>query len=259
MAQPTQPSRFRLDGRTALVTGGSRGIGAAVAHGLCAAAGADLVLTARHEADLQALAARLGEEHGVRAATAPLTSPRRTPPPKLARRAWELGRVDILVNNAGISIPALATDVTGPDYDAVMAVNLRTPSLLAADLGGRMADAGGGRIINIASVAGLRAPEEHYTYCMSKAALVMAAKVLALELGPRGVRVSSVCPTVVLTDMGTQVWGDPVKSAPMLGRIPGGHFAQPEDVADAVVYLASPAADMLNGTELVLDCGFSAN
>ena len=259
MTQPTQPSRFRLDGRTALVTGGSRGIGAAVAHGL-AAAGADLVLTARHEADLQALAARLSEEHGVRAATltADLAAPDAAA--ELARRAWELGRVDILVNNAGISIPALATDVTGPDYDAVMAVNLRTPSLLAADLGGRMADAGGGRIVNIASVAGLRALREHYTYCMSKAALVMAAKVLALELGPRGVRVNSVCPTVVLTDMGTQVWGDPVKSAPMLGRIPGGHFAQPEDVADADVYLASPAAaDMLNGTELVLDGGFSAN
>lgn len=253
----TQPSRFRLDGRTALVTGASRGIGAAVAQGL-AAAGADLVLTARHEADLRAVADRLSSEYGVRVET--LTADLAAPDAAtdLAARAWETGRIDILVNNAGISIPAMATDVTRPDYDAVMAVNLRTPSLLAADLGGRMAAAGGGRIVNIASLAGLRALTEHYTYCMSKAALIMAAKVLALELGPQGVRVNSVCPTVVLTDMGTQVWGDPVKSGPMLARIPAGHFAQPEDVADAVVYLASDAADMLNGTELVLDGGFGA-
>ncbi len=253
----TQPSRCRLDGRTALVTGASRGIGAAVAQGL-AAAGADLVLTARHERDLQHVADRLAGEHRVEVTTltADLAAPEAAP--DLAGRAWEAaGRLDILVNNAGISIPALATDVTGADYDAVMAVNVRTPSLLAADLGGRMARSGGGRIVTIASVAGLRALPEHYVYCMSKAAIIMAGKVLALELGGAGVRVNTVCPTVVLTEMGTQVWGDPAKSAPMLARIPAGHFAQPADVADAVVYLASDAAEMLNGTELVIDGGFS--
>jgi NAD(P)-dependent dehydrogenase (short-subunit alcohol dehydrogenase family) len=148
--------------------------------------------------------------------------------------------------------------VTREDWDAVMTVNLHAPAMLAADVGGRMAEAGGGRIVTIGSAAALRALPEHYAYCASKAALVMATRVLALELGPRGVRANSVCPTVVLTEMGTQVWGDEAKSAPMLARIPAGHFAQPHDVASAVVYLASPGADMVNGTELVLDGGYLA-
>ncbi|WP_226345485.1 SDR family NAD(P)-dependent oxidoreductase [Agilicoccus flavus] len=252
-------SRFRLDGRTALVTGASRGLGVAIAEGL-AAAGADLVLTSRDEADLAPVAARLRQEHGCTVSTlaADLGSP--TAGAELGAAAWDAaGRVDVLVNNAGLSIPALAVDVTPADYDTVMAVNVRTPALLAADLGGRMAAAGGGRIVNVASVAGLRALTEHYVYSMSKAALIMAGKVLALELGAAGVRVNTVCPTVVLTEMGTRVWGDPVKSGPMLARISAGHFAQPQDVADAVVYLASDAAEMLNGTELVIDGGFSAN
>lgn len=252
-------SRFELGGRTALVTGASRGLGVAIAEGL-AAAGADLVLTSRAEADLEPVAQRLRDDYGcaVRTLAADLGEP--AAGADLAAQAWEAaGRIDILVNNAGLSIPALAVDVTPQDYDTVMAVNVRTPALLAADLGGRMAAAGGGRIVNVASVAGLRALREHYVYSMSKAALIMAGKVLALELGDRGVRVNTVCPTVVLTEMGTRVWGDPVKSGPMLARISTGHFAQPQDVADAVIYLASDAAEMLNGTEIVIDGGFSAN
>ena len=157
-----------------------------------------------------------------------------------------------------MSITGPAAEVRAADWDAVLAVNLRAPALLAARIGGRMAEAGGGRIVTVASAAGLRALPEHYSYCASKAALVMATRVLALELGPRGVRANSICPTVVLTEMGIQVWGDEAKSAPMLARIPAGHFAQPIDVAEAVVYLASPAAEMINGTELVLDGGYLA-
>lgn len=255
----TSTSRFGLSGRTALVTGGSRGLGVAIAEGL-AGAGADLVLTARREADLEPVAERLRSEFGCRVSALAVDLARPEAAAELAEQAWAAaGRLDILVNNAGLSVPALAADVTPADYDTVMAVNLRTPSLLAADLGARMAAAGGGRIVNIASLAGLRALREHYVYSMSKAALIMSAKVLALELGPQGVRVNSVCPTVVLTDMGKEVWGEPEVSAPMLARIPGGHFAEPRDVADAVVYLASDAAEMLNGTELVIDGGFSAN
>lgn len=250
--------RHGLHGCRVLVTGASRGIGAAICTRL-AAEGARLVVSGRDTAALTALAERLEAEHGaeVRLVPADLAEPESAG--ELAEDAWgAFDGLDVLVNNAGMSITGPAATMSRAQWDAVMAVNLHSPAMLAADLGGRMALAGGGRIITIGSAAALRALPEHYAYCASKAALVMATKVLALELGPSGVRANSICPTVVLTEMGTQVWGDEAKSAPMLARIPNGHFAQPVDVADAVVYLASPGSEMVNGTELVLDGGYLA-
>ena len=247
-----------LEGTTALVTGASKGIGSAICRSL-AAEGARLVLSARDGEVLERVANELTDAFGadIRCVPADLAEP--SAPGELANQAWDaFGGLDVLVNNAGMSITGPATATSREDWDTVMAVNLHAPAMLAADLGGRMADAGGGRIITIGSAAGLRALPEHYAYCASKAALVMATKVLALELGPRGVRANSVCPTVVLTEMGVQVWGEAEKSAPMLARIPAGHFAQPQDVGAAVVYLASPAAEMVNGTDLVLDGGYLA-
>lgn len=250
---------FRLDGQIALVTGASRGIGASVARAL-ASAGADVLLSGRAKEELDDVAGSISEEHGVRAATLVSDLTQAAEVEALATRASDVfGRVDVLVNNAGISIPELVTETKADSWDAVMAVNLRAPALLASRLGARMAEAGSGRIVNIASTAGLRALSEHYSYCASKAALIMATKVLALELGPYGVRANVVCPTIVLTEMGQRVWGEEAKAAPMLARIPAGKFAMPQDVASAVVYLASPAAEMLNGTELTVDGGFTTN
>lgn len=247
-----------LTGARVLVTGASKGIGAAICERL-AAEGARLVVSARDEASLRTLAAGLAERHGTETVCLPADLSETDAPARLAAAAWDaFDGLDVLVNNAGMSVTGPATAMTRADWDDVMNVNLHAPAMLAADLGGRMADSGAGRIITIGSAAALRALPEHYAYCASKAALVMATKVLALELGPRGVRANSVCPTVVLTEMGTQVWGDPAKSAPMLGRIPAGHFAQPDDVASAVAYLASPAAEMVNGTDLVIDGGYLA-
>jgi NAD(P)-dependent dehydrogenase (short-subunit alcohol dehydrogenase family) len=247
-----------LEGVRALVTGASKGIGVAICERL-AAGGARLVASGRDTAALNRLATRLGAEHGAETVflAADLADADAVTP--LADAAWAaFDGLDLLVNNAGTSITGPATAMTRADWDTVMAVNLHSPAMLAADLGGRMADSGGGRIVTIGSAAALRALPEHYAYCASKAALVMATRVLALELGPRGVRANSICPTVVLTDMGIQVWGDEAKAAPMLARIPAGHFAMPEHVAAAVAYLASPGAEILNGTELVLDGGYLA-
>lgn len=251
----TQPV---LHDRRALVTGGAKGIGAVISERL-AAAGADLVISGRGAAELDAHAAELAARTGrtVVGVAADLAEP--DAPDRLAAAAWEVfGGLDVLVNNAGMSITGPASELAAADWDAVLAVNLRAPALLAARVGARMADAGGGRIVTVASAAGLRALPEHYSYCASKAGLIMATRVLALELGARGVRANSVCPTVVLTEMGIQVWGEQEKAAPMLARIPAGHFAQPVDVAEAVLYLASPVSEMVNGTELVLDGGYLA-
>jgi NAD(P)-dependent dehydrogenase (short-subunit alcohol dehydrogenase family) len=247
-----------LDGMTALVTGASKGLGVAICHSL-ASAGARLVLTARDADALATLATELETAYGIETRCLPADLADPTAPIALAESAWDaFGSLDILVNNAGMSVTGPAIQMSADDWHRVMTVNLHAPALLAARVGGRMSEAGGGRIITIGSAAALRALPEHYAYCASKAALVMATKVLAIELGPSGVRANSICPTVVLTEMGQQVWGDEAKAAPMLARIPAGHFAQPEDVGSAVVYLASPGAEMVNGTDLVLDGGYLA-
>jgi NAD(P)-dependent dehydrogenase (short-subunit alcohol dehydrogenase family) len=242
--------------RRALVTGSTRGIGAAVAEAL-AADGTDLVLSARDEAELAAQAEALTTAHGVRTAAVPADLGTADGAERLARdAAAAFDGLDVLVNNAGVSFPEPVTALTVEHWDAVMDVNLRGACLLAARVGRTMAEAGSGRIVNVASAAGLRALADHYSYCVSKAGLVMATKVLALELGPSGVRANVVCPTVVMTEMGQRVWGEEAKAAPMLARIPAGRFAQPEEVAAAVLYLVSPAADMLNGVELPVDGGY---
>ena len=246
-----------LAGRRALVTGASRGIGAAVADAL-AAAGADVILHGRAAELLDERARAISTTHGVRTAvlTADLASSSAVE--SLAADALAaFDGLDILVNNAGVTYPETVAGLSVEAWDATLAVNLTAPALLSARIGAAMADAGGGAIVNVSSLAGLRALTEHYAYCAGKAALQMATKVLALELGPRGVRANAVCPTVVLTEMGQQVWGEAKKAAPMLARIPSGRFGEPADVAAAVVWLASDASGMVNGAELALDGGFS--
>jgi NAD(P)-dependent dehydrogenase (short-subunit alcohol dehydrogenase family) len=245
-----------LHGRRALITGASRGIGAELARAY-AAAGASLVISGRDEATLAEAAGRLSEEYGV--PVTPVVADLAEPDgvERLAEQALSAyDGLDVLINNAGISYPELVVDLSVDKMDEVIQVNLRAPALLAARIGKAMAAAGSGSIINLSSTAGIRALSEHYVYCMTKAALIMATKVLALELGPSGVRANVICPTVTLTDMGQRVWLDnPDKAAPMLGRIPLGRFVEPSEVSATAVWLASDAAAMINGVELPIDGG----
>jgi len=252
-------SPLNVNGKRALVTGASQGLGVAIVHAL-ADAGVDLVLTARSERSLKALADEITERHRVRVATVAADLSDADEVERLARQGLAVfGGLDILVNNAGISIPEAVTELSVTAWDATMAVNLRAPALLGSRVGGAMAAAGrGGKIVSISSAAGITALAEHYAYSVSKAALVMATKMLALELGPANVQSNVISPTVVMTEMGQRVWGEPDKAGPMLARIPLGHFAQPADVANAVLYLVSPAADMINGVDLPVDGGYSA-
>jgi len=255
----TPLSAFAIRGKRALVTGASQGIGVAIVHAL-AAAGVDLVLSARHRQPLQALAGQLTERHRIRVAIETAELDEAAEVERLASASLAaFNGLDILVNNAGISIPEKVVDISVAAWDNTMAVNLRAPALLASRVGAAMAEAGkGGKIINISSAAGITALAGHYSYSVSKAALSMATKMLALELGPANIQTNVICPTVVMTEMGQRVWGDEKKAAPLLSRIPAGHFADPDDVAYAVLYLASPASDMVNGIELPVDGGYSA-
>ncbi|GAA0309548.1 glucose 1-dehydrogenase [Kineococcus aurantiacus] len=251
------PTSFDLSGRRALVTGATQGLGRDLA-GTLAAAGCDLVVSARDRDGLERLAAQLRSEHGVRVAAVAADLSDAAATETLAASALDaFDGLDVLVNNAGISVPQAVVDVDAATWDRVLAVNLRAPALLGSRVGGAMARAGRGSIVNVSSVAGSLALAEHFSYCASKAALVMATKVLALELGPSGVRANSVSPTVVMTEMGQRVWGEEAKAAPMISRIPLGRFAQPGDVSDAVLFLASDASGMVNGVDLTVDGGFS--
>ncbi|CAN3129374.1 SDR family NAD(P)-dependent oxidoreductase [Mycobacterium sp. smrl_JER01] len=257
-AQARYAGAQRLDGKRALITGASKGIGADIARAF-ASAGANLVLGGRDEIELDCAGAQLRDEFGIQTHTAAVDLAEAQGPDTLARRATDaFGGLDILVNNAGVSYPQPVVDTDPELFDATLAVNLRAPALLAARVGAQMVDQGtGGAIVTVASAAALAPLPDHYAYCASKAGLVMATKVLARELGPHGIRANSVCPTVVLTEMGQRVWGEPAKAAPMINRIPLGRFAVPHEVSDAVVFLASDAASMINGVEIAVDGGYT--
>jgi NAD(P)-dependent dehydrogenase (short-subunit alcohol dehydrogenase family) len=247
----------RIDGKRALITGAARGIGNELAHTF-AAAGARLVLSDREKDELDALATSLTAEFGTEVSTVIADLAQLDAPAELARQALAaFGGLDILVNNAGVALNQPVTVLETEKFDLTLTINLRAPALLAAAVGKAMVEAGsGGAIVSIASAAALSPLPEHYAYCTSKAGLSMATKVLARELGQYGIRANSVCPTVVLTDMGRKAWSDEVKSAPMLARIPLGRFAEPHEVADTVLWLASDAASMINGIDVPVDGGY---
>lgn len=218
------------------------------------------MLSGRDRETLDIQARNLEQQYGVRvtAVAADLADP--DAPTRLAAEAAAVfGGLDVLVNNAGISHPEMVTDLTTASFDEVLTVNLRAPALLAATVGAAMARTGGGSIVTVASAAALRALPEHYAYCTSKAGLVMATKVLALELGPDGVRANSLCPTIVLTEMGRKVWGAEAKAAPMLARIPLGRFATPAEVSATALFLASDLASMINGVDVPIDGGYAVS
>ena len=168
------------------------------------------------------------------------------------------GAIDILINNAGVSRVASILESSLEDWEETLAVNLRAPYLLAQALAPKMIEQRGGKIVNVSSQAGVIALEDHAAYAASKGGLNMLTKVMAVEWGRYNIQVNAVAPTVILTPMGTRVWGDPIKAAPMLAKIPLGRFGQPVEVADLILFLASPASDLITGETILIDGGYTA-
>ncbi|MGO1591658.1 MAG: SDR family NAD(P)-dependent oxidoreductase [Ancrocorticia sp.] len=249
--------RFSLEGKRVLLTGASKGIGAAIADVL-ADAGADLILSARDEGQLLETA-KVVEAKGRTAhiVSADLTT---------AAGARELGKqaleiydaIDILVNCAGVARVAPFEELTQEMWDQTMAVNLTAPFALTQEIVPSMIKQGKGKIVNIASQTGVIGADDHAAYAASKGGLISLTRVLAGELGPHNIQVNSVCPTVILTPMGEKVWGPPEKGDPMKAKIPLGRFGQPVEVADLVLYLASSASDFMSGGTVMLDGGYTA-
>ena len=248
---------YDFKGRTAIVTGATKGIGRDIALGF-ARAGAALGITGRNERELQEVAEQ--------ARAAGVACETRKADLALAAECTSMAEhfaglfpvIDILVNNAGLSFPEKLVDLDVGRWDTTLAVNLRAPALVSKVIAAKMIAAGGGTIINISSNACLAGIEEHAAYCASKFGLDGLTKVMAVELGPHNIRVNAVAPTVVLTPMGAQVWGDPRKADPVKAKIPLGRFAQPQEVTAAVLFLASAGAGMIHGETLIVDGGVNA-
>ncbi len=249
--------RFSLHGRRALVTGGSKGIGLEIVRVL-ADAGADVAVVGRDPEGLAEARAAV-EVAGRRAAIIEADLGTVDGPGEAARHAQaELGTIDILVNNAGITVIKDIVHTTAADWDRIMAVNLRAPFLLAQALAPAMIAQRRGKVINISSQSGVVALDDHAAYSASKGGLNMLTKAMTAEWSRHNIQCNAVCPTIIMTDMGQKVWGDPKKSQPMLDKMPLGRFGQPVEIADLVLFLASGASDLICGQVLLADGGFTA-
>lgn len=245
---------FSLSGKVALITGGAAGIGRAIAD-LYADKGADLILVDLSE-DVHEVARELAGR-GVRThAVATDLTVKANIESAVSEALATFGRIDILVNNAGVVLLDPAETISEDYWDRTMAINLKAPFLLSQLVGREMIKAGHGKIVNLASQAGVVALNRHIAYCASKGAIIMMTRVLALEWGRHGICVNAISPTVTLTELGKQAWGGKVGDD-FKKMIPVGRFAYPEEIAACALFLASQAADMINGENLVIDGGYT--
>jgi NAD(P)-dependent dehydrogenase (short-subunit alcohol dehydrogenase family) len=240
-----------LSGTGALVTGATKGIGRVTAQAL-ARLGAQVVLSGRNkqqgEQAVEDIRALGGQAHFVAADLRDEVSAR-----SLARRATELlGHVDVLVNNAGIYPFAPTTEIGEQDFQSVYAVNVMVPFFLVAELAPAMAERGQGSIVNLTTMVAEYGHAGYSLYGSSKAAIALLTKSWAAEFGPRGVRVNAVSPGPTRTE-GTAPMGDNLEA--LAQTLPAGRSASPEEITEAITFLASPRASYIHGTTLHVDGG----
>ena len=247
--------RFRLDGRTALLIGASRGIGRQAALTL-AEAGAAVVLGARSAEDLEKVAAAAREAGAPQALAVPTDATDEAAVEALVGRAVEVGggKLDVLVNVAGgQQFFATLADTRTRGWDKVLNLNLRAPFLACRAALPHMPR--GGSIVNVASVAGLHGSPTVGPYGAAKAGLVVMTRTLALEAAPVGVRVNCLAPGWVRTELTTRLWSDPDRSQVTIADVPLGRWGEVEDVAGPLLLLASDAGSYMTGATLVVDGG----
>jgi NAD(P)-dependent dehydrogenase (short-subunit alcohol dehydrogenase family) len=251
---------FRLDGRRACITGGSRGLGLAMARGL-AEAGADLVLVARDQAALDSARAELEQTQRSVEILAADVGAREASEAAAVQIVKEFGPIDILVNNVGgrrIDVPTESLSLD--DWKTIVDLNLTSAFLWSKVVGGSMLPRGRGRVINVASISGLIANRgiAGRSYETSKAALLQFTRALAADWAPRGVTVNAIAPGGFLTEPNRRWFADrPELRATFETMIPMGRFGEPDELAPLAVYLASDASAYMTGATLVIDGGYT--
>lgn len=245
-----------FSGKRVLVTGATRGIGAAIAQAF-AGAGAELILTGRSPANLEALRARFAE-HGAPAFdfwTADFSD--RASVAAFTERIEALDRLDVCVNNAGINRLNPIDAVETEDLDAVLEVNLRAPFLICRSAGRVMKRGGYGRIVNIASIWSVITKPGRSVYTASKCGLAGMTRTLAVDLAPHGVLANAVSPGFIMTEL-TAATLKPEEQRQLGEQVPLGRFGQPEEIAQAVLFLASEQNTYITGQNIVADGGFTS-
>ena len=249
---------FDLTGRTALVTGASRGIGAAIAVAL-ARAGADVAVNSRNPEALEKVAAEIGEL-GRRAVVLPADVTDVAAVRAMADAAVDgLGHLDVVVNNAGgTAFMVPFTQLRFAGWEKVMRLNVESVVHVLQAVAPHLLERGAGSVVNVASVAGLGATPALSPYGASKAALISLTRSLAIEWATRGVRVNALCPGWTATDLNRNLWEDEQASAGLTATIPMGRWGRAEEMAGPAVFLASDASSFMTGQVLVVDGGQTA-
>jgi NAD(P)-dependent dehydrogenase (short-subunit alcohol dehydrogenase family) len=254
MGLPRTPS-LRLDGRRALVTGAGRGIGLACAAAL-AQAGAHVVLVARTGREIEQVAEAIGKDGGS-AEAIPLDV---TDSEAVTALLEKQEPFDILVNNAGTNRPVTFLDVTVEDFDFMTRLNLRAAFFVAQGVARRMVQSGRrGSIIQISSDMGLVGGSNRTVYCATKHGIEGMTKAMAVDLGPHGIRINTICPTFIETPLARPMLANEAFRNEVLSRIKLGRVGQVEDLMGAVVFLASDASALMTGSALVVDGGWAAD
>ena len=255
MGVPSLP----LPGKVAIVTGGRRGIGKAIALAL-AEAGVDIAICDRviEDGEVKAVADEV-QQLGRRSLAVRADITHKADVDSLVQRVVdEFGVIDILVNNAAMNIRAPLLELGEDGWDRVIDTDLKGYYLCSQAVGKRMVDQKGGNIINIASTAAIKAAPEMGAYCIAKAGVVMLTRVLALELAQYNIRVNAIAPYMVKTKFSQPLWGAPETLKQIESEIPLGRLAEPGDIIGSVLFLASDASSYITGHTIIVDGGLSA-
>jgi NAD(P)-dependent dehydrogenase (short-subunit alcohol dehydrogenase family) len=247
-------SMFDLSGRVALVTGGSKGLGKAMARGF-AEAGAKLVISSRHETELKSAAAEIAEGTGAEVVHFVADMTRRDDVRKLADSALgAMGRVDILVNNAGSNIPQAIDQITDSAWDQIVELNLTSCMAMTRALVPQMKQRRWGRVIHISSIMGLASKDARNAYSATKSGLIGLARASALDLGAYNITVNCIAPGPFLTDLPGSLLSSEQKKA-LADRTALGRWGEPRELAGPALLLASEAGSYITGAVLVVDGG----